>query len=83
MINGSATLTELELTKLENFGLKHAALQQAQQANLAARSQYIKQIEAAHPGYSFSEHTGQLVSNGPADEPLPQAEPVSVKSENR
>jgi hypothetical protein len=73
MQNGSATLTELELTKLENFALKHTGLQQAQQANLAARSQYIKQIEAAHPGYSFSEQTGQLVSNGPAEQPLTQA----------
>jgi hypothetical protein len=82
MQNGSATLTELEITKLENFGLRHSNLEQARQANLTARSQYIRQIEAAHPGYSFSEQTGQLVSNGPAEEPLTQAA-VPVESADR
>jgi hypothetical protein len=82
MMNGSATLTELELTKLENYALKHAGLQQAQQANLAERTRYIRQIEAAHPGYSFSEQTGQLVSNGPAEQPLTQAA-VPVESADR
>jgi hypothetical protein len=82
MQNGSSTLSELELTKLENFALRHTNLQQAQQANLAERTRYIRQIEAAHPGYSFSEQTGQLVSNGPADQPLTQAA-APVESENR
>jgi hypothetical protein len=59
MTNG--TMTELELTKMENFALKHRGLQQELQANLIARTQYIKQIEAAHPGYLFSEVNGQLV----------------------
>jgi hypothetical protein len=71
MINGNATLNELELTKLENFALKHAGLQQALQANLTARSRYIEQIEDAHPGYHFSEQSGQLVP----DEPPPHHQP--------
>jgi hypothetical protein len=76
MINGNSTLTELELTKLENFALRDSGLRQALQANLAARSQYIAQIEAAHPGYLFSEQTGQLVGDGiaTAPPPPPQAE---------
>jgi hypothetical protein len=75
MINGNATLTELEITKLENFALKHAGLQQALQANLTARSRYIEQIEAAHPGYHFSEQTGQLTRDDPPPNqpPGPQA----------
>jgi hypothetical protein len=80
MQNG--TLTELEFTKLENYALRDAGLRQAQQANLAERARYIARIEAAHPGYSFSEQAGQLVSNGPA-EPLPQAEPAHVESADR
>jgi hypothetical protein len=82
MVNGSATLTELEMTKLENYALRDAGLRQAQQANLAERARYIAKIEAAHPGYSFSEISGQLVSNGLADEPLTQAADP-VESENR
>jgi hypothetical protein len=74
MINGNSTLTELEITKLENFALKHAGLQQAIQANLTARTKYIEQIEAAHPGYYFSEQTGQLVGNETANQsPDPQS----------
>jgi hypothetical protein len=75
MMNGSATLTELEMTKLENYALRDAGLRQAQQANLAERARYIARIEAAHPGHSFSEQTGQLVSNGPTEaESLAQAQ---------
>jgi hypothetical protein len=68
--NGIATLTELEITKLENFALKHAGLQQAIQNNLAARTKYIEKIEAERPGYFFSEQTGQLVLR---DQPAPPA----------
>jgi hypothetical protein len=80
MIDGQ--LTELELTKLENFSLKHTGLQQAIRENLAMRTQYIQQIIAAHPGYTFSEQTGQLVSNGPAqtqEEPEPSPAPRIVR----
>jgi hypothetical protein len=60
-----ATLTELEMTKLENYALKHSNMQQAIQVNLEARAKYIAQIEAAHPGCRFSEQTGQLVELTP------------------
>jgi hypothetical protein len=60
-----ATLSELEMTKLENFALKHTNLQQAIQANLGARAKYIADIEAAHPGCRFNEQTGQLVELTP------------------
>lgn len=59
------TLSELEMTKLENFALKHANLQQAIQSNLTARTNYIAKIEAEHPGCRFSEQTGQLVELTP------------------
>jgi hypothetical protein len=72
------TMTELELAKLENFALKHANMQQAINANLAARNAYIREVEAAHPGYTFSEQTGQLVKAAPP-EPQPQALRVNGK----
>jgi hypothetical protein len=58
MENGKAELTELERVKLENFALKHNALQQQLQANLQARLALITQIEAAHPGYQWNEQQG-------------------------
>lgn len=57
-------LTELERVKLENFALKHTALQQQVQANLIARAGFIQQIEAAHPGYRWNDQSG-LVKEGP------------------
>jgi hypothetical protein len=68
MVNGNV-LSELEITKLENFGLKHAAMQQALRENLAARTKYIEQIVAAHPGYRWNEPTGALVP-APTEEPI-------------
>jgi hypothetical protein len=79
-------LTELELTKLENFSLKHTGLQQAIRENLATRTQYIQQIIAAHPGYTFNEQTGQLAAiSSPAqtpEEPSP-APRIVRKGEHR
>jgi hypothetical protein len=71
-------LTELELTKLENFALKHTGLQQAIRENLAARTQYIQQITAAHPGYTFSEQTGQLQQLAAASSPAQTPEEPSA-----
>ena len=51
-------LTELERVKLENFALKHNALQQQIQANLAARAEFIRQIEDTHPGHHWQEDKG-------------------------
>jgi hypothetical protein len=69
MKNGAAEkegmLTELERTKLENFPLKHNAMQQQLNANLAERKAYIEKVEAAHPGYQFNEQTGTLVKQAP------------------
>ena len=70
MDNGKAQMTELELTKLENFALKDAGLRQALQANLTARTQYIQQMETAHPGYQWNEQSGTLIPTAP-QEPLP------------
>lgn len=74
MENGKAELTELERVKMENFALKHSAMQQQQQANLAARAAYIRQIEAAHPGYRWNEERG-LVADGQKPTATPQPPP--------
>lgn len=58
MNSNPAELTELEQVKLENFALRNNALQQQLQANLAARAAFIKQVEAAHPGYQWDETKG-------------------------
>ena len=44
--------------KLENFSLKHNAMQREMTANLAARAAFIQGIEAAHPGYRWTEEEG-------------------------
>jgi hypothetical protein len=63
MDNGNA-LTELEQTKLENYALKNNLLQQQLTANLAARTTFIRGIEAARPGYRWDEQQGLV----PADD---------------
>lgn len=55
---GSAELSELEQTKMENFALKHGLLQQQLQRIGADRTAYVKQIEEAHPGYKWDEQKG-------------------------
>lgn len=65
MNNGKEELTELERVKMENFALKHNALEQQRQANLQARTAFVQQIEAAHPGYKWDEQKG-LVAATPA-----------------
>ena len=61
MNNGHGELSELERVKLENFALKHSAIQQQLQTNLAARAAFLQAVEAAHPGYRWDEQSG-LVS---------------------
>ena len=68
------TLTELEQAKLENFALKHNMLQQQQQQIVAMRAAYLKQVEAAHPGYVWDEQKG-LVPDEPIGMPA-KSEPV-------
>ena len=58
MENGKPELTELERLKLENFALKHNAMQQQIQANLAERAAFIQRIEEAHPGFAWNEKEG-------------------------
>ena len=58
MNNGAEELTELERLKLENFALKHQAMQQQLQANLRERLAFIQQIEADHPGYAWDDQRG-------------------------
>ena len=65
-----AELTDYERLKLENFGLKHNALQRQQQDNLTERAAFIQQMEAAHPGFKWEEQKG-LVST--TAEPQPTA----------
>lgn len=60
----NGTLTELERLKLENFALKHNAVQQQLQTNLAARSAFIQEMEAAHPGYRWDEQNGLVAIEG-------------------
>ena len=62
--NELAELTELERVKMENFGLKHNALQQQQQNNLTERAAFILQIEAAHPGFKWEEQKGLVPMEG-------------------
>lgn len=57
----TAELTELERVKMENFALKHQAIQQQQQANLQARAAFVRQIEAAHPGYKWNDQRGLVL----------------------
>lgn len=57
-MSNNGTLTELERVKLENFVLKHNAIQQQLQINLAARAAFIQEIEAAHPGYGWDDTQG-------------------------
>ena len=56
--SNNGTLTEMERLKLENFGLKHNAIQQQLQTNLAQRMAFIQEILAAHPGYEWDETQG-------------------------
>jgi hypothetical protein len=60
----STELTELERVKMENFTLKHNALQQQLQINLAERNAFIRQIVEAHPGCAWEESRG-LVTYSP------------------
>ena len=60
------TLTELETVKMENFGLKHNALQQQVNANLAQRAAFIAQMELDHPGTKWEEGKG-LMKLGPVE----------------
>lgn len=55
-------LTELQKLKLENFSLKHNALQQQLQVNLSMRAAFIKEIETENPDYRWDEQKG-FVSN--------------------
>jgi hypothetical protein len=65
MTNGQEQLTELERVKMENFALKHAAMQNQIQANLQARAAFVQQIEAAHPGYRWNEQQGLVAEKPP------------------
>jgi hypothetical protein len=68
-------LTELERVKLENFALKHNAMQQQINLNMAERTAYIKQVEAAHPGWVWNEAKGLV----PVESAAPkQTGPVPV-----
>ena len=67
MSGSNGTLNELERVRLENFALKHNAIQQQLQINLAERNAFIRQIEAAHPGYLWREDQG-LVKDEPQEE---------------
>ena len=60
--SSNGTLSELERVKMENFGLKHNALQQQLQANLGARAAFIDELVAAHPGYVWNEQHGLVLS---------------------
>lgn len=60
--NGHAELTEMERLKMENFALKHSAIQQQLQMNLAERLVFIRAIETAHPGYSWDEQQGLVAT---------------------
>lgn len=64
MNNGHAELTELERVKMENFALKHNAMQQQLQANMAERTNFIRAIEDAHPGYQWNEQEGLVAIKG-------------------
>jgi hypothetical protein len=55
-------LTELESTKMENFGLKYNLVQQQLQRIGAERAAYIRQIEAAHPGHRWDEQQGLVAT---------------------
>lgn len=59
---GSGELTELERTKMENFALKHGLVQQQLQRIVAERTAYIREIEEAHPGYTWDEEKASLVT---------------------
>lgn len=57
-MSSNGTLTELERVKLENFALKHNAMQQQVQMNITARLAFIQEIVSAHPGYEWDESRG-------------------------
>jgi|HubBroStandDraft_6_1064221.scaffolds.fasta_scaffold1251735_2 hypothetical protein len=83
MDNGADQLTELERVKLENFALKHNALQHQSQANLMERAAFIRQIEAAHPGYRWNDQHGLVKVEAPAPAPGPVPVPVPAKGNGR
>jgi hypothetical protein len=51
----------MERLKLENFALKHNVMQQQLQANIAARAAFLREMEAAHPGYRWDEQNGLVL----------------------
>lgn len=81
MNNGSPgeQLTEFEQVKMENFALKHTALQQQVQTNLMERRAFVEKIEAAHPGWQWSEQGGlvKTAERVAAPPPVPQM-PVNI-----
>jgi hypothetical protein len=56
-------LTEVERLKLDNYNLRIHILQQQVQQMLIERDTHLRSIEAAHPGFEWSETEG-LVEKG-------------------
>lgn len=54
-------LSELERVKLENNTLRIALLQNQLQQTHNERAAFLQQLEAAHPGYEWSEQNGRLI----------------------
>jgi len=60
--NGHAEMTEFERVKLENFALRHNAMQNQLSINMQARGAFIRELETAHPGYRWEESESALVA---------------------
>jgi hypothetical protein len=53
-------LTELERVKIENFNLRLLYMQQQIQQVQAERILFLREVEAAHPGYRWSDQQGLI-----------------------
>jgi hypothetical protein len=54
-------LSELERLKIENCNLRILYMQQQIQQVQTERSVFLRQLEAANPGYSWSDQYGRLI----------------------
>jgi len=86
MENETPKLTELQQVRLENFTLKHVAMQNAINENSRDRVVFIQSILAEHPGWSWRDPEGLVREEErvkESEEPYPETPMPHPISGNR